>query len=106
MCSEVDEIFRKEYIQSPVQGHEDFLFKSRQFQQVDRPPEPPGNEAGKVHAENVRHAGPLPNRRQESERRVPEGHFLTVFHFVHLTGAALLSIVADVLPLQACAIRP
>lgn len=29
--SEVDQILRKEHIESPVQGHEDFLFKARQF---------------------------------------------------------------------------
>ena len=41
----LDKILRKEQIESPIQSHEDFLFKSGQFHQVDRPPQPPGNEA-------------------------------------------------------------
>ena len=48
----MDKILRKKHIKSPVQHHEHFLFKSRQFQQVNRPPQPPSNEAGKVHAED------------------------------------------------------
>ena len=43
--SELDKILRKEQIERPVQGHEDFLLKSGQFQQVNRAPQPPGNEA-------------------------------------------------------------
>jgi hypothetical protein len=41
----VDKILGEKYIKSPVQGHEDFLFISGQFQHVNRPPQPPGNEA-------------------------------------------------------------
>src|SRR5262245_31514101 len=42
--AELYKILREEQVECPVKGHTDLLFKSRQFRQVNRPPQPPGNE--------------------------------------------------------------
>src|SRR6266699_6237778 len=42
---ELHEILREEQVESPVKRHAHFLLQPRQLAQVDRPPEPPGNEA-------------------------------------------------------------
>ena len=64
---ELDKILRKEEIHSPIQGDAQFLFKARQFEEVDGPPEPPGHEPRKVDAEDSRHTRALADRGKQTE---------------------------------------
>ena len=70
------EIFGKGKVQGPSQRDAQLLLEGRQFCEVDRPPKPPGEEAGHAQAENVRHAGAMPDGRELAECREAEGCFL------------------------------
>src|SRR5579859_4620811 len=45
-------------VERPIERDADFLFKARQLAQVDRPPQPPRDEARKFYAEDVRDSRP------------------------------------------------
>src|SRR5438094_7662454 len=59
---ELHEVFRKDEIQSPVDRDAALLLEPGKLAQVDRPPEPPREEAGKVESKDARHAGPATDR--------------------------------------------
>jgi hypothetical protein len=62
LIEKLDEIFREENVQRPIDRDTHFLFHSRQFAPVDPAPEKPGQESGKVYAEDSRDAGATANR--------------------------------------------
>lgn len=61
---ELNQIFCKQQVECPIQGHAQFLLKTRQLAQVDCPPQPPSQEAGEVYAKNICNAGASSDRRQ------------------------------------------
>jgi hypothetical protein len=69
---ELDKILRKEEIHSPIQGDAQFLFKARQFEEVDGPPEPPGNKPRKIDAENSGYTCATTDRCQQTQCLEPE----------------------------------
>jgi hypothetical protein len=50
-------VLGKDQIERPLQRHSQLLFQARQLAQVNRAPQPPGDKAGKLEAENFGHAG-------------------------------------------------
>src|SRR5262249_5860913 len=62
----LDEILGEHQIQGPIHHDTALLFESWQLAQVNSPPQPPGDEAGEVHAKDSGHARALANRGQLS----------------------------------------
>ena len=60
----LDEIFREEQIQTPVERHPAFLFKSRKLAEIDRSPQPPRDKTRKVKSEDLCDAGTLADGRE------------------------------------------
>ena len=58
----LDEIFGEKNVQRPIDGYAHFLFGARQFAPVNPAPEKPGEEPGKIYAENSRHTGATADR--------------------------------------------
>ena len=63
----LNKIFGKEDIQGPIKRDSHLLFYPRQLKQVDRAPEPPGDEPGKVDAKNARDTGAPANRGKQTK---------------------------------------
>src|SRR5262245_22821490 len=61
---ELDEVFREEQIETPVERNTTFLFQSREFAEVNCSPQPPGDETRKVKSEHLSDAGAFANRRE------------------------------------------
>src|SRR5690606_28559649 len=70
--AELDEVLREEQVERPVERDAELLLRARQLAEIDRPPEPPGEEAGEIDAEDARDAGPPPDRSELAERREAE----------------------------------
>jgi hypothetical protein len=51
--NELHEILGEEEVQRPIQGHTHLLLEAWEFAQVDRAPQPPGQESRKLPAENL-----------------------------------------------------
>ena len=58
---ELDEIFRKQQIQGPVERNAALLLKPREFAEIDRAPEPPRDKAGEADPEHFGHSGAFTN---------------------------------------------
>jgi hypothetical protein len=65
---ELHQVLGKEQIQGPIKGDAHFPLKARQLAQVDGAPQPPGQKAGEVQAQDVRHPGASANGRQLAQR--------------------------------------
>ena len=65
----LNEIFRKDQIKCPVQGHAEFLFEPWELAEVDRPPEPPSDKSREVNAEDVGYTGPPADGRELRDGR-------------------------------------
>jgi hypothetical protein len=61
-CQHTSEILCKAQIECPIEGDADFFLYSRKFAQIDCSPQPPGEEARKIHPENVSHASVTTDR--------------------------------------------
>jgi hypothetical protein len=55
------QIFRENQIERPIERDAQFFLKARKFLQINRSPEPPREEARKIHPENPRYDCPLNN---------------------------------------------
>src|SRR5262245_15665342 len=66
--SQVNNVTREKQIESPVNRDAQFPLKAGQFQQVNGPKEPPGDEAGKLKTENLRHRTAPPQTDENAER--------------------------------------
>ena len=51
---QINNVSLEKQIERPVDCHSQFALKAGQFHQVDGPKEPPGENAGKPEAENLR----------------------------------------------------
>jgi len=71
------EVLAETKIKGPIEGNPDLLFKSRQFAQIDSPPQPPGEEAREVDAENIGNPGAPANGGQPPQRREAKRLFVT-----------------------------
>src|SRR5215208_3387136 len=65
---ELHEVLRKQQVQEPIKRHPYFLFKARELAQINRSPQPPRYEAGKVHSHYPCDAGAFADRSQRSNR--------------------------------------
>src|ERR1700746_532887 len=65
----LNEIFRKDQIKCPVQGHAEFLFEPWELAEVVRPPEPPSDKSREVNAEDVGYTGPPTDGRELRDGR-------------------------------------
>src|SRR5690606_6765300 len=74
-----DEVLREEQVERPVERDAELLLRARQLAEIDRPPEPPGEEAGEIDAEDARDAGPPPDRSELAERREAERRRVLAF---------------------------
>ena len=68
----LNEIFRENHIEQPVEQHTDFLFNTRQLAEIDRPPQGPGNHAREIEAQNSGHACASPDGREETDGLEPK----------------------------------
>src|SRR5439155_14201127 len=75
LIEKLDEIFREENVQRPIDCDTHFLFHSRQFAPVDPAPQKPGQEPGKVYAEDSRDTGATADRSKRAERFKAERRF-------------------------------
>jgi hypothetical protein len=63
-------------VQRPSQRHAQLLLEGRELGEVDRPPQPPGEEAREAQSKNVRHSGVMPDRSELAQSPEAEGCFL------------------------------
>ena len=64
---QINNVSREEQIERPVNRHPQLALKAGQFHQVDGSKEPPGDEAGKLEAENLRNCTPPPQTGEHAE---------------------------------------
>ena len=69
------EISGEREVQRPSQRDTQLLLEGGQLRKIDRPPQPPREEAGQAQAKNVRHPGVMPDRRELAEGRKAERCF-------------------------------
>ena len=60
----LDKVFREEDIQGPIESDTQLLFEAGEFQKVNRPPEPPGDESREIDAKNSGDTGAPTDRSQ------------------------------------------
>src|SRR5438552_13987846 len=74
------DVLGKEEIEGPVHSDPQLLFEAGQLTQVNGAPQPPSDEAGKVHAQDVGHTGTppdcgqLPGSREAKWLQLPAVH--------------------------------
>src|SRR5213596_498082 len=68
-CHKLHEVFGEDQIECPVEGHAQLFFEAGELAEIDSPPQPPGNEPGKVDPQNIRDPGPLPDCCELSDGR-------------------------------------
>ena len=56
----LDEILAEHQVQGPIHHDAELLFEPWQLAQINGPPQPPGNEAGEVHSQDIGHPVRLP----------------------------------------------
>src|SRR6266849_3711674 len=69
---ELYEVFREHEIERPIERNAHFLLETGQLAQVNRAPEPPGDEPGEVDTEDVGDACPTADRSELTDRREDE----------------------------------
>ena len=57
--SVLNEVLREKQVECPIECNPEFLLDTRQLAEINRPPDPPGSEAGKVNTKNACHSGAL-----------------------------------------------
>src|SRR5437660_340716 len=62
-------IRREEQIQRPAERDAELLFKTRQLQKIDAPPQKPSDEPGKLYAENIGDTSATANGGELAKRR-------------------------------------
>ena len=73
MCTELHEVLREQDVQRPVEGDAHLLLEARQLREIDCPPQPPGDEARELEAEDVRDTAAAADGGQQADRREREG---------------------------------
>src|SRR5262249_42502335 len=71
--SRAREVLREAEVQGPVESDPHLLLQTRQLAQIDRTPEPPGEEPREPDPEDVCDPRPTADGGELSERREPEG---------------------------------
>src|SRR2546428_7912701 len=74
-CHKLHEVFGEDQIEGPVEGHAQLFFEAGELAEIDSPPQPPGNEPGKVDPQNIRDPGPLPDCCELSDGENTKGFF-------------------------------
>src|ERR1700677_285095 len=62
-------VLRKEQIEGPFEGDPKFFLDSREFDEIEGSPQPPGDESGKIDPEDIPNSASPADRRQLSEGR-------------------------------------
>src|SRR5947209_10209128 len=87
---ELHEIFGEKQVQSPVQRHSQLLLEPWELAEIDSAPQPPGNEAREVNAENVSYAGaPADGSELSNGLERKEGERFLVHHGDQVLGQCL-----------------
>src|SRR5712671_1628987 len=68
----LNKIRREEQIQRPAERDAELLFKTRQLQKIDAPPQKPSDEPGKLYAENIGDTSATANGGELAKRREHE----------------------------------
>ena len=63
------EISGEREVQRPSQRHAQLLLEGGQLGEVDRPPQPPGDESGEAHPKDLRHSSVMPDRCELTQSR-------------------------------------
>ena len=63
----LNEVLLEKNVERPIECDPQLLLEPRELAEIDRPPQPPGNEAGKVNAEDSRHTLALTDRSKQTE---------------------------------------
>src|SRR5437899_2261701 len=73
VCQELHQVLGKKQVESPVERHTQLLLEARQLAEVDRPPQPPGDESRELEPEDLRDTRAAADRGQLAEPAEVEG---------------------------------